>query len=105
MATKKQRTHNEWFRPIARKAKCSTCNHVIDKDDCLWSWGEYVNAKWRTVKHFCQHCFVEQVQTPLVEHTNGCGCEVTICFKGINHNNIPDWLTLPEFTGCEKKVS
>jgi hypothetical protein len=101
MMSKKQRKHNEWFRPVARKAKCPTCSRPVPQDKTLWSWGEYVYGKWRTVKHFCEECFVEQVQTPLVEHTNGCGCDVELCFKGINPNDIPDWLTLPEHVTCD----
>jgi len=31
----------------------------------VWAWGEYVNGKWRTNKHFCKGCFVEEVQSIL----------------------------------------
>jgi hypothetical protein len=101
MPSKKPRSHNEWFRPVARKSRCPSCNRSVPLDETLWSWGEYVSGKWRTVKHFCRECYVEEVQTPLISHTADCGCSVELRFKGIIPNAVPDWLTLPEPSACE----
>lgn len=89
----KQRTHNEHFRPVSLggRVTCPACKVRLSPGESLWSWGEYVNAKWRTVMHFCPKCFPTQVLGPLTDHVKGCGCKVELV---VHHHVTPDWLTL-----------
>lgn len=64
------------------------------------SWGEYVHGKWRTVKHFCRSCFPDRVRGPLIDHTAGCGCAVTLVGYG---GKLPNWLTIEGEAVCESK--
>lgn len=73
------------------RKSCPTCGEKLEKDEFIWSWGEYINAKWRTVKHFCKACFPREVQEPLSSHTDDCGCIVNLVSRG---EELPDWLTL-----------
>jgi len=79
--------HNEWFRPVT-KTTCS-CGQ---KKTQVYSWGEYVCAKWRTIDYVCQNCF-PIVSERLQQHKKECGCE----FKLIGYRgcSLPDWLKMP----------
>lgn len=101
MPSKKPRSHNEWFRPVARKARCPSCSKPVPQTETLWSWGEYVYGKWRTVKHFCRECYVEEVQTPLMSHADDCGCKIVLNIRGVTPETCPDWLILPKREVCE----
>lgn len=83
----KARNHNEYFQPLV-KTKCECGNYRTS----VFAWGEYSNAKWRTIKHFCQNCFVERVQKPLREHVGPCGCTVTLVAR--SGYRIPEWISL-----------
>ena len=89
----KLRQHNEWFRPISlgNRKSCPTCKNKLKPREMIWSWGEYHNAKWRTVKHFCSQCFAEEVRKPLLEHTGDCGCTINLVVREAPQ---PEWLTL-----------
>ena len=91
--TPKVRTHNEWFRPVAlnNRKSCPRCHAKLLPDECIWSWGEYTNAKWRTVKHFCKNCFATEVADPLLAHGGPCGCEINLVGY---HSKLPEWLTI-----------
>lgn len=95
----KQRNHNEWFTTVSlgKRKSCPCCKAKLESGESIWSWGEYVRAKWRTVKHFCKNCFVDEVQTPLASHTGDCGCTVSLVFKGASQ---PDWLVMPATPAC-----
>ena len=88
----KVRNHNEWFRTVllGNRKSCPNCGEKLNGES-IWSWGEYLYGKWRTVKYFCKHCFPEQVQKPLQEHAGPCGCQITLCGRG---DVLPDWLKL-----------
>jgi len=96
----KLRQHNEWFRTVSmgNRKSCPCCHEKLEPGESIWSWGEYVCAKWRTVKHFCKNCFVKEVQTPLAAHAGPCGC--TINLVGYR-SSLPAWLTLKTDTACE----
>ena len=83
----KARNHNEYFQPVV-KTKCECGNYRTS----VFAWGEYSNAKWHTIKHFCQNCFVERVQKPLREHVGPCGCTVTLVAR--SGYRIPEWISL-----------
>lgn len=82
----KPRNHNEWFRPIDRPKHCPHCGAHAQ----VWTWGEYVRAKWRNVDHFCQHCFA-RIREQLNAHAGPCGCTITLVGY---HCELPAWLTL-----------
>lgn len=84
----KIRIHNEWFMPIAKR----TCLCGQKKTE-VFSWGEYVIGKWRTVDHFCQSCFVERVAVRLSEHAGPCGC--VFALKARSGYSIPAWIKMP----------
>lgn len=88
----KPRNHNEWFQPLVKK-KCPTCG---TKSNDVYAWGEYVNGKWRTVKHFCKSCFHKEVVVPLEAHSGPCGCIITL--QARSGYSLPDWLTLEKET-------
>ncbi len=90
MATK-QRIHREWFRPVSlgNRKSCPDC-HAKLHNDCIWSWGEYVNGKWRTIQYFCRGCF-PSIQERLLWHGEGCGC----IFELVGyHCLLPLWISL-----------
>lgn len=99
MGSKRQREHNEWFRTVSLggRKSCPGCGEKLESGESIWSWGEYVRAKWHTVMHFCKKCYATRVQKPLVAHTGGCGCTVNLIGKG---EPLPVWLTLSEPAAC-----
>lgn len=96
--TAKLRQHNEYFMPLA-KNKCPTCKDGgIRKPVEVWAWGEYQYGKWRTVKHFCSHCFASEVVEPLLGHAGDCGCVINLVAR--SGYSLPSWLVLKEV--CHK---
>ena len=95
----KQRQHNEWFRTVSLggRKSCPTCGAKLNGEP-IWSWGEYVRAKWRTVKHFCKECAAKEVLQPLAAHADGCGCVVNLTS---NCDRLPEWLVLPTKEVCQ----
>lgn len=75
----------------SRRKSCPSCKERLEKDEWVWSWGEYVNAKWRTVRHFCKHCFPE-VRRDLQVHRDDCGCNFNLICK--DSIECPSWLRL-----------
>lgn len=90
----KQNIHNEWFRTVllGNRKSCPECKQKLNGES-IWSWGEYVNAKWRTVRYFCKHCYPD-IQRDLIAHRNDCGCDFELI--GYSGETLPDWLSLPE---------
>jgi hypothetical protein len=97
----KVREHNEWFRTVSLgdRKSCPTCSKKLPKGESVWSWGEYVRARWRTVMHFCVECFPTHVQVPLTDHVDGCGCKINLV--GYGGEKLPAWLTLLVTTRTE----
>lgn len=95
MATKKPRVHNEWFRTVGLGGRktCPNCRALIEPGEKIWSWGEYVRAKWRTVMHFCKNCYGSHVKAPLFDHTKDCGCTVELV--GYGGETLPQWFHEP----------
>ena len=93
MKKAKVRSHNEHFRQVSlgNRKSCPTCRCKLAENESVWSWGEYVRAKWHTVKHFCRECFEEEVRVPLLGHAGDCGCNIVLCGY---HGKLPEWLTL-----------
>ena len=92
MPKSKDRVHREWFRSVMPKRKsCPNCGEKLLPGEQIWSWGEYVRAKWRTVQHFCKLCF-PAIQQALQQHAGGCGCKFElVMYRG---ESQPEWLVL-----------
>ena len=86
----KQRVHNEWFQPISK----TTCQ-CGEKHTQVYSWGEYVVGKWRTVLHFCQKCFKAEVLSRLVDHARPCGCTFQLNAR-TGYGPLPDFIKAAE---------
>jgi hypothetical protein len=98
-----QRNHNEWFRSVScgGRKSCPSCGEKLDRNEKIWSWGQYVCAKWRTIKHFCKKCSPEIIDH-LMEHTAECGCTVTLVSREIG--GLPKWLRLKRRRACAVKA-
>ena len=55
----KVREHNEYFRTVSlsNRKSCPNCSVKLAMGEQIWSWGNYVRAKWYTVQYFCCNCF------------------------------------------------
>jgi hypothetical protein len=89
-----KRVHNEWFRPVSLggRKSCPSCHCKLAPSESIWSHGEYLRAKWRTVSHFCKNCFEENVRSPLASHARDCGCSIEFRVQG--YGTHPDWLVM-----------
>lgn len=84
----KPRVHREWFARLARRS----CPCGLKKVE-VYSWGEYVTGKWRTVDHFCEGCFPDRVVPRLLAHSAPCGCSFELVARDCV---LPAWLKLPD---------
>jgi hypothetical protein len=75
------------------RKSCKTCGAKLINGETMWSWGEYHNVKWRTIKHFCKECYESEVLSALIEHRNECGCDFQLIGKS---SSLPKWLRIPE---------
>lgn len=103
MAKPKQRNHNEWFRPVScgGRKSCPKCQAKLGKNESIWSWGNYINAKWHTITYFCKECFQTRVADHLLEHAGECGCSITLVMY---HADQPRWLRLKKRRACPVKM-
>ena len=76
---------NLWVQPIVKK----TCTCGQKKVE-TYSLGEYINAKWRTIDHFCAHCFEESVLRDVVVYQKRTGNNVR--FGARSGYSIPEWI-------------
>ena len=92
MAQTKIRQHNEYFRSVSLggRKSCPTCYTPLEAGESVWSWGEYLYGKWRTVKHFCKTCAQQAVVQPLTQHAGPCGCVIGL--KMYRGEQRPGWL-------------
>ena len=93
----KQKVHNEYFRTVSlgKRKSCPHCGHKLHPGEQIWSWGNYVSAKWVTVDHFCKLCFdvpYRGVKQRLQAHSEPCGCAFELI--GYGGEKLPTWLTL-----------
>lgn len=91
---KKDRVHREWFRKISK----TTCPCGCKKKE-VYSWGQYIRARWNTVKYFCSECFSD-IKNDLLDHKGDCGCSFELI--GYQGQRLPDWLNLNQ-EACEVK--
>ena len=92
-AMTKPRVHNEYFRTVSLggRKSCPYCKAKLEREESIWSWGEYVRGKWYTVRYLCKLCF-PAIQQQLVGHSKPCGCEIVLQRYGAER--LPAWLTL-----------
>jgi hypothetical protein len=88
----KQRVHNEYFRTVScgNRKSCPQCGEKLS-GEFIWSWGQYISAKWNTVQYFCRVCY-PTVQRKLQSHSDPCGC--TFQLQGYGGQQLPSWLRL-----------
>lgn len=79
------------------RKSCPACKAKLEPNEFIWSWGEYVNARFRSITHFCKSCFKVNVLDPMAKHTDECGCRIE--FRRRGSIPMPAWLTLPETDG------
>ncbi len=86
-------TKNIYIRTVSlnNRKSCPTCSQKLD-GRLIYSAGEYVNAKWNTIQHFCELCFSTNLEKD---------CDVfkaklvrDIAFVPYQGTKIPDWLRL-----------
>lgn len=95
----KARSHNEWFRTVelGGRKSCPECRAKLEAGEWIWSWGEYVRAKFHRIRYVCKACWPD-VRDRLNSHTADCGCTVDIVCRGAPR---PPWMTLEEAKdGC-----
>lgn len=93
----KQRTHREWFRTVMAKRKsCPSCHAKLPQNEKIWSWGNYINARWHTINHVCVSCW-PATEKRLVDHLSGCGC--TFELVGYSSQKLPQWLKINQACG------
>lgn len=90
----KQRIHREWFRTVlcGGRKSCPRCGNRLPPNESIWSWGQYVRGKWRTITHFCRSCW-SGIADDLVAHQSSCpdNCEIQLIGY---HTDLPDWMAL-----------
>lgn len=101
----KTRQHNEWFRTVSLggRKSCPTCKCKLEAGESIWTWGEYIRAKWRNIGHFCKHCWEREVAGRLRDHTSDCGCTVNLVMY---HAIRPDWMILgDDVRACQHELA
>lgn len=88
----KRRVHREWFRCVERggRKSCPTCKAKIEPGEHIWSWGEYVRAKFRHIEDVCKNCW-DALVVKLKDHAADCGCSFELEARGASR---PTWLTM-----------
>ena len=83
------RRHNEYFRTVSLggRKSCPNCGEKLDAGEKIWSWGEYVRGKWRTVRHLCKKCW-KPTERALFSHKMQCGCEFNLV--GYQGEKLPE---------------
>lgn len=94
---KKQRIHREWFQQVSlgHRKSCPECKAKLEQGESIWSWGEYINAKFRSIQYVCKSCWPD-VQAKLQNHASNCGCTFELVTRwGVTQ---PAWMQLPQAT-------
>lgn len=93
----KVRVHNEWFQATAYGVcDCGSTrfirHKVFKRDVTIYSWGEYVSGRWRTVRRVCEMCFQRDIIPILRAHADPCGCAFALVPR--SGHSLPPWITL-----------
>jgi hypothetical protein len=88
--------HREWFQDTAYGVcDCGSnkrSRRKEGKDPTVYVWGEYVSAKWRTVRRVCECCFQGVIIPQLRAHADPCGCSFQM--RARSGHSLPPWITL-----------
>jgi hypothetical protein len=103
MAKPKQDIHREWFRTVScgNRKSCPNCKVKLEPDESIWSWGNYIRAKWHTIGNFCKNCYEERVAKPMIAHSGPCGCVFE--YVGYQGTKLPTWMVLPSECAVKNK--
>jgi hypothetical protein len=90
--TSKQ-TKNIYIRTVSlgNRKSCPTCLQKLN-GDLIYSAGEYVNAKWNNIQHFCSLCFESNLKRDCEVYRTKTGKEIE--FVSYQGTKIPEWLKL-----------
>ena len=85
---------NMYIRTVSlnNRKSCPTCKDKLNGQN-IFSVGEYQNAKWKTVEHFCRNCF-SNFSIKVKAFTEKTNREVIL--KGYQSFSIPDWMSHKE---------
>jgi len=98
------RKHKEWFRPVLLRGRksCPNCNHKLPDRERVWSWGQYNRSTWKTIMHFCKHCFIQDIKPNLERHVVSCDCSVELV--AYSNNLLPEWLNIDDNCNIHDKI-
>lgn len=79
---------NIYLRTVSlnNRKTCPTCKIKLEKDESIYSSGEYIRAKWRNIEFFCFNCFKEFNEKLVtlfgkIEYKSYRGCKIPIWIK------------------------
>lgn len=84
---------NIYIRTVSlnNRKSCPTCSQKLE-GRLIYSAGEYVNAKWNTIQHFCELCFSISLKKDCEVYRTKTGKEIK--FVSYQGTKIPEWLHL-----------
>lgn len=86
-------TKNVYVRTVMPKRKsCPACLKKLPTNEAIYSYGEYIRAKWNTFTYGCVNCFDTCAKPMMVKYKNETGREINII--GYQGAQIPEWLKL-----------
>lgn len=86
-------TKNIYIRTVSlgKRKSCPTCSLKLN-DRSIYSAGEYINAKWNNIQHFCELCFSTNLKKDCEIYETKTGKEIK--FVSYQGTKIPEWLHL-----------
>lgn len=84
---------NIYIRTVSLNSRksCPTCLQKLNEQS-IYSAGEYINAKWNNIRHFCSLCFESNLKRDCEQYKMETGKEIR--FVSYQGTKIPDWLKL-----------
>lgn len=84
---------NIYIRTVSLNSRksCPTCSQKLN-GRLIYSAGEYINAKWNNIRHFCSLCFGNNLKRDCESYKANSGKEIR--FIGYQSTRLPDWLSL-----------
>ena len=84
-------TKNIYIRTVSlgNRKSCPTCLRKLN-GQLIYSAGEYINAKWNNIQHFCSLCFQDNLKHYCEVYKTKTGKEIN--FVSYQSTKIPDWL-------------
>lgn len=91
-----------------KRKSCPNCRAKLVESESIWSWGEYINGKWRNVTDFCKECFDEVVLGKCFELQPHRPREISIkggvrpCWMRLEPDYHPDLVAM--LVACREKM-